>query len=79
MKNLVNKKDNLLQNFLGIYIVAVLMLWIKTYISQLSQFDLGVEGIIQQFLLLINPLGSAMLFLGFSFIFKGKENTHHSL
>ena len=55
------------------------MLWIKTYISQLSQFDLGVEGIIQQFLLLINPLGSAMLFLGFSFIFKGKENTHHSL
>lgn len=73
MKNLVNKKDNLLQNFLGIYIVAVLMLWIKTYISQLSQFDLGVEGIIQQFLLLINPLGSAMLFLGFSFLFKGKR------
>jgi len=73
MKNLANKKDNLLQNFLGIYIVAVLMLWIKTYISQLSQFDLGVEGIIQQFLLLINPLGSAMLFLGFSFLFKGKR------
>ena len=73
MKNLVNKKDNLLQNFLGIYIVAVLMLWSKTYISQLSQFDLGVEGVMQQFLLLINPLGSAMLFLGFSFLFKGKR------
>lgn len=73
MKNLVNKKDNLLHNFLGIYIVAVLMLWSKTYISQLSQFDLGVEGVMQQFLLLINPLGSAMLFLGFSLLFKGKR------
>lgn len=73
MRNLVSKKDDLLHNFLGIYLLAVLMLWIKTYISQLSQFDLGVEGIIQQFLLLINPLGSAMLFLGFSFLFRGKR------
>jgi len=73
MKNLVSKKDDLLHNFLGIYLLAVLMLWFKTYISQLSQFDLGVEGVIQQFLLLINPLGSAMLFLGFSFLFRGKR------
>ena len=47
------------------------MLWIKTYITQVTQFNLGVEGFLQQFLLLLNPLGSAMLFLGFSFIFKG--------
>ncbi|MDM5230486.1 LTA synthase family protein [Lysinibacillus pakistanensis] len=73
MKNLVSKKDDLLHNFLGIYLLAVLMLWFKTYFSQLSQFDLGVEGVIQQFLLLINPLGSAMLFLGFSFLFRGKR------
>lgn len=73
MRNLVSKKDDLLNNFFGIYVVAVLMLWIKTYISQQTQFDLGVEGVIQQFLLLLNPLGSAMLFLGFSFIFRGKR------
>jgi len=73
MKNLVSKKDDLLHNFLGIYLLAVLMLWFKTYISQLSQFDLGLEGVFQQFLLLINPLGSAMLFLGFSFLFRGKR------
>ncbi|MDI2587038.1 LTA synthase family protein [Psychrobacillus sp. NEAU-3TGS] len=48
------------------------MLWIKTYITQVTQFNLGVEGFLQQFLLLLNPLGSAMLFLGFSFIFKGR-------
>jgi len=67
MRNLISKKDDILNNFFGIYVVAVLMLWIKTYISQQTQFDLGVEGVIQQFLLLLNPLGSAMLFLGFSF------------
>ncbi|MCL1696783.1 MULTISPECIES: LTA synthase family protein [unclassified Lysinibacillus] len=73
MKNLLNKKDALLNKFLGIYIVAVLMLWIKTYITQKAQFELGVEGVLQQFLLLLNPLGSAMLFLGFSFLFRGKR------
>ncbi|MFL1996544.1 LTA synthase family protein [Lysinibacillus irui] len=73
MKNLVSKKDDLFNNFLGIYFIAVLMLWIKTYITQITQFELGVEGALQQFLLLLNPLGSAMLFLGFSFLFKGKR------
>lgn len=73
MKNLVSKKDDLFNNFLGIYLIAVLMLWIKTYITQITQFELGVEGALQQFLLLLNPLGSAMLFLGFSFLFKGKR------
>lgn len=71
MRKLVSKKGNLLNNFLGIYLLAVFMLWIKTYITQAVQFDLGVEGSLQQFLLIINPLGSAMLFLGFSFLFKG--------
>ncbi|MEX3744103.1 LTA synthase family protein [Lysinibacillus xylanilyticus] len=73
MKNLLSKKDNLLNNFLGIYLLAVLMLWIKTYLTQTTQFDLGVEGFLQQFLLLINPLGSALLFLGISFLFRGKR------
>ncbi|WP_039042851.1 LTA synthase family protein [Sporosarcina sp. ZBG7A] len=71
MKNLISKKDNLLKNFLGIYLLAVLMLWIKTYITQTTQFQLGVEGPLQQFLLFLNPLGSALLFLGISFLFKG--------
>lgn len=73
MKNLISKKDNRLNNFLGIYILAVLMLWIKTYITQTSQFKLGVEGPLQQFLLILNPLGSALLFLGISFLFRGKK------
>lgn len=72
MKKLTNHKATLMNGFLGIYLVAVLMLWIKTYITQSTQFELGVEGPLQQFLLLLNPLGSALLFLGISFLFRGK-------
>ena len=73
MKNLFSKKSERISNFLWIYILAVLMLWIKTYITQASLFNLGVEGSLQQFLLILNPLGSIMLFFAFSFLFKGKR------
>ncbi|MGN7476424.1 LTA synthase family protein [Solibacillus silvestris] len=73
MKNLEKNKGVLSNNFIGIYVLAVLMLWIKTYITQLTQFELGVEGTLQQFLLLLNPLGSALLFLAVAFLFKGKR------
>lgn len=73
MKNLVNKMPIKLNSFFGFYLLAVLMLWLKTYITQSTQFKLGVDGGLQEFLLLINPLGSALLFLAISFLFKGKR------
>ncbi|MFC7687346.1 LTA synthase family protein [Ureibacillus sp. GCM10028918] len=72
MEGLNNKKANFLNKFFGLYSLAVIMLWLKTYITQVTQFKLGVEGPLQQFLLLINPIGSAMLFLGFAFLFRGR-------
>lgn len=71
MEILNNKKAVFLNKFSSLYFLAVFMLWIKTYITQVTQFNLGVEGFLEHFLLLLNPLGSAMLFLGFSFFFKG--------
>lgn len=73
MKNLFSKKSERANNFLWIYSIAVLMLWVKTYVTQSAQFDLGVEGSLQQFLLILSPLGSIMLFLACSFLFKGKR------
>lgn len=72
MQSINNKKNTILNKFSSLYLLAVFMLWIKTYITQVTQFNLGVEGFLQQFLLILNPLGSALLFLGFSFIFKGR-------
>ncbi len=58
-------------NYMPIFVLAVVMLWAKTYISQKTQFTLEVEGGLQEFLLLINPLGSALLLLSLSLFFKG--------
>lgn len=65
-------KFQLFNSFTGVFFLAVVLLWTKTYIIQYTQFDLGIESSLQQFLLFLNPLGSAMLFLGFSFFIKGK-------
>lgn len=73
MKDLVGKKGVQLNGFLGIYLLAVFMIWMKTYLTQLTQFELGVEGTLQQILLLVNPLGSALLFLSVAFLFRGKR------
>ena len=67
--NTTTKKN--LNKFIPIFILAVFMLWMKTYVSQKTQFKLDVEGPLQEFLLLLNPLGSALLLLSLSLFFKG--------
>lgn len=72
---LKDKKFSSMNRFTGIYLVAVLVLWIKTYIVQVTQFNLEVKGVVQQFLLVINPLGAIVLLLGLSFFLrKTNEN-----
>ncbi|ALC91804.1 glycerol phosphate lipoteichoic acid synthase [Bacillus sp. FJAT-18017] len=57
----------------GFFLLAVVLLWIKTYVVQSTQFDLGIDNALQQFLLFFNPLGSSLFFLGLAFLFKGKR------
>ncbi|NCU17761.1 LTA synthase family protein [Pallidibacillus pasinlerensis] len=71
LQNIERRK--ITENFLAFYLLLVLLLWMKTYFTQFTQFVLGVEGIFQHFLLFINPLGSALLFLGFAFLLKGRS------
>ena len=65
------KKKMNTNKFIPVLLLAVAVLWMKTYISQKTQFTLGVEGTTQEFLLFINPLGSALLLLSLSLFFKG--------
>ncbi|MBT2756884.1 LTA synthase family protein [Mesobacillus foraminis] len=71
-KGIANAKSANNQYFLFLLLAAVL-LWIKTYFVQLTQFDLGVENNLQRILLFINPLGSSLLFLGLSVFLKGRK------
>ena len=73
MKTIKEKFYERIDSQFGVfYLIAVLTLWLKTYLVQVTQFDLGVQGILQQFLLLLNPLGSALLLLGLAWLFKGR-------
>lgn len=73
MNNLFQKGQGILNKYIGFFFVTVFFLWMKTYIVQLTQFDLGIESPLQQFLLFINPLGSSLLFLGVASLSKGRR------
>ncbi|MCM3444470.1 LTA synthase family protein (plasmid) [Metabacillus halosaccharovorans] len=73
MNNFHQKIRDVFHHFWFFLFLAIIFLWIKTFIIQLTQFDLGLENTIQQFLLFLNPLGSSMFLLGFSFLFKGRK------
>ncbi|WP_282171491.1 LTA synthase family protein [Cytobacillus firmus] len=73
LNTLLHKSQDILNKYIGFFFLAVFLLWMKTYITQMTQFNLGIESALQQFLLFINPLGSALMFLGIAFFFKGRR------
>ena len=52
------------------FAVAVVLFWIKTYSAYKIEFNLGIENTLQQFLLFINPISSALFFFGIGLLFK---------
>ncbi|WP_066369687.1 LTA synthase family protein [Neobacillus fumarioli] len=52
------------------YAIAVVLFWIKTYIAYRTVFKLGIDNNVQKFLLAINPISSALLFLGLALLSK---------
>lgn len=71
IKNLILDKANK-NHYFTFFFIAVVFLWFKTYFVQLTQFDLGVDNLLQEVLLVLNPLGSALFFLSFALLFKGR-------
>src|SRR5690606_19032746 len=53
--------------------LAASMLWIKTYLVYKTSFDIKIENLMQEFILLINPLSFLLLFFGVSFFMKEKS------
>ncbi|ETP70412.1 glycerol phosphate lipoteichoic acid synthase [Planococcus glaciei CHR43] len=73
MKNMKSTTKKITNKFVPLFLLAVVMMWMKTYLTQKTQFKLDVDGVLQEFLLFINPLGSALLLLSLSLLFKGKR------
>src|SRR5699024_4403209 len=67
-----NWKDKLNQNYVLLLFIVVLF-WLKTYAVYRFEFQLGIENGMQQFLLFINPLSSALFFFGIALFFNGRR------
>ncbi|OUM89767.1 LTA synthase family protein [Caldibacillus debilis] len=70
---MIGKAKRNLSTATGFFLLAVVLLWLKTYVIQLTQFELGTEKAIQKFLLFLNPLGSSLLFLSFALFLSGRK------
>jgi len=58
---------------LRFFAIAVLLFWLQTYVIYKVEFNLGVDGAIQEFLLFFNPLSSGVIFIGIALFSSGKK------
>lgn len=54
-------------------LLAVILFWIKSYITYKFAFTLGIENGAQSFLLLLNPLSATLFFIGLGLFAKGRR------
>src|SRR5690606_6234846 len=58
---------------MSFFFVAVILLWLKSYLIYSTEFNLDIKNGTQEFLLFFNPLSSALIFLGIALFAKGKR------
>lgn len=57
--------------------VAIVLLWIKTYIVYKTSFEINIENWKQEFILFINPLSFLMFILGINLFLKEKNRNRY--
>ncbi|MEH7107045.1 MULTISPECIES: LTA synthase family protein [Bacillaceae] len=60
-------------NHMTFFAIAVVLFWVKTYAAYQIEFNLGIDNNLQKFLLLINPISSALFFFGLALLFKKRS------
>lgn len=55
---------NFLNTRLGFFSTVAVLLWLKTILAYLTEFNLGLESGMQYFILLINPIATSVFLLG---------------
>ncbi len=56
----------------GFFLLNVGLVWAKSYWAYQTEFSLGAKGLLQQFLLVLNPLPTAIILIGIGLYFRGK-------
>src|SRR5699024_12336793 len=58
---------------IGFITIAAVFIWLKSYYIYLVEFNLDIQGFLQHFLLLINPISSTLVFLGIVLFARGRR------
>lgn len=56
----------------GFFILSVFLVTLKTYWAYQFEFSLGATGALQQFLLILNPIPTAIILLSIALYFRGR-------
>ena len=72
MKTALQKLWHGLNTKLGFFLLVVLLFAIKSYWAYSTEFNLGVKGSVQHFLLAFNTIPGALVFLGIALYFRGR-------
>ncbi len=72
MKTALQKLRRGLNTKLGFFLLLVLLFCIKSYWAYQNEFNLGVKGSMQHFLLAFNTIPGALVFLGIALYFRGR-------
>ena len=72
MKTALQKLRRGLNTKLGFFLLAVLLFCLKSYWAYQNEFNLGVKGSMQHFLLAFNTIPGALVFLGIALYFRGR-------
>lgn len=72
----MNKLKNLLNKRGGFFIIAVLFYWAKTYLAYTVEFNLGVSGLFQHFILMINPFPIIVILMSMGLYFKDSRKSY---
>ncbi|MBP3039585.1 hypothetical protein J9303_08805, partial [Bacillaceae bacterium Marseille-Q3522] len=64
---------------LSFVMIAIVLLWLKTYIVYKTSFDINLENWRQAFILFINPLSFLMFILGIGMFMKEKRQKRYIL
>lgn len=75
----MNILKNKLESKLGFFTFAVILFWLKTLFVYMSEFQLGVTGLYQNLILLINPLASTILFFSIGLFFTKSKRSYRVL
>lgn len=74
MRSTLKYVQNKLSSRWGFLLLTLVLFWAKTVVAYETKFTLGATGSMQQFLLYINPIPTALLLFGIAIYFKGKKS-----